>query len=212
LSEGVGPDRLLAEGVQALGLELPEGAEARLLAYTEGVLRWNRVHNLTAARDARTFVQRHLLDCLAALPFLAGDSLLDIGSGAGLPGVVFAVARPDLACRLVEPRAKRAAFLNSMRAELGLANVEVVTARAEDLPPRGLHDLATARAVTALADLWRLARPQLAPGGRLLALVGHRPADALARLAAEGLAVEVHRLVVPRLPEARHLVVVREDV
>jgi len=202
------PARLLAAGVTTLAIDLPPEAESRLLAYAGLVLRWNRVHNLTSAGDAPTFVRRHLLDCLAVLPFLQGDSLLDIGSGAGLPGLVFAIARPDLPCRLVEPRAKRAAFLHSVRAELGIHNAEVVTARVEDLPPAGAHDLATARAVTALASLWRLARPQLSPTGRLLAMVGHAPAAEIAALAATGVELKVHRLCVPQLPEARHLVIV----
>ncbi|HAZ61884.1 MAG TPA: 16S rRNA (guanine(527)-N(7))-methyltransferase RsmG [Gammaproteobacteria bacterium] len=208
MSGTAAPGHLLAEGVQALGLELPPGAEARLLAYGELVLHWNRVHNLTSARDAGTFVRRHLLDCLAALPFLTGNSLIDIGSGAGLPGMVFAIARPELRCRLVEPRHKRAAFLHTVRAELGVENAEVLTARMEDLPASGGHDLATARAVTALTELWHLARSHLTPAGRLLALVGQRPSEAITALEAAGLAVVVHRIQVPHLPEARHLVVV----
>lgn len=206
----VDPAGLLAEGVTALGLELPPGAESRLLAYGELVLRWNRVHNLTAACDAPTFVRRHLLDCLAALPWVPDHGrLLDIGSGAGLPGLVFALARPLLACELVEPRIKRVAFLNTARTELGIDNVQVVSQRVEDLTGAGRFDVATARAVTALTPLWELAAPHLRPAGRLLALVGHPDPAQIAVLEASGVAVEAHRLQVPGLGEVRHLVAVR---
>ena len=139
---GMNPQQQLAAGVAALGLALPEGAEAKLMAYLGLLEKWNRVHNLTAVREADRMVSQHLLDSLAVTPYFLSPGtghgrVLDVGSGGGLPGIPLAIARPQLDVTLIDSIAKKTAFLLQAKAELGLDNVTVVTGRVEDFrrPP-----------------------------------------------------------------------------
>jgi 16S rRNA (guanine527-N7)-methyltransferase len=157
-------------------------------------------------------LKRHVLDCLACLPWVRGPRLLDIGSGAGLPGLLLAIVSPDLDCTLVDARTKKVAFLTIALHELGLGNARALHLRVEDLPPASRFETVTARAVTALPALWELARPWLAPGGRLLALSGHLDPTESGAVERGGGKVDVHRLRVPGLSETRHLVVVEESL
>ena len=130
----------LAAGIAALGLSLPEGAEAKLLAYLTLLDKWNRVYNLTAVRDVERMVSHHLLDSLAAVPFFEGGAVLDVGSGGGLPGIPLAIARPDIQVTLIDSIAKKTAFLLQAKAELGLENLKVVTGRVEAFRPETPFD------------------------------------------------------------------------
>lgn len=202
----------LHDGLIELGLGLDTPAELQLIQYLDLLARWNRVHNLTAVREPEAMVSRHLLDCLAVVPYAVGASLLDIGAGAGLPGLVLAIAKPTLQCTLVDSRAKKVAFLNVAIAELGLANARAVHARVEELPEDARFDLASARAVGDLGELWHLARTRLLPGGRLLALRGHAEPEGIEQLRAREADVQTIRLQVPGLAAARHLVLVSESL
>lgn len=202
--------RRLAEGAVALGIALTPDQRDRLLAYLELLTRWNRTHNLTAVRDPDAMVTLHLLDSLACLPHVRGPRLLDVGSGAGLPGLVLAIAEPALEVTLLDAAAKRVRFLTQARIELGLGNVSVVHARAETFAPGAGFDTVVMRAVTRLAEGLALARPLLAPGGRLLMPKGRYPEAELAALEGSGLRVEVLPLAVPGLDAERHLVVLRD--
>src|SRR5690348_2024095 len=141
----------LERGIAALGLVLPAGAVDRLLAYQALLQRWNGTYNLTAVRDPAQMVTRHLLDSLAVLPFVRGRSLADLGSGAGLPGIPLAIARPDMQVTLVDSNGKKARFLREVVRGLPLKNVSVQQVRAEDL--QGGFDCVTARAFASLADM-----------------------------------------------------------
>lgn len=173
--------------------------------------RWNRVYNLTAVRDPQAMLAAHLLDSLAAAPWLTGPRLLDIGSGAGLPGIPLAIARPELHFTLLDSSAKRTRFMQQMIAELGLNNVTLAHTRVEDfsvLEPG--FACAVSRAFAALPVLVEPAARLLAPHGRLLAYKGVYPAAELEALPdgdGGGLRlVEVVRLTVPGLAAERHLV------
>src|SRR5512135_1065472 len=172
----------LAAGVAALGLALPEGGEAKLLAYLALLDKWNRVYNLTAVRDAERMVSHHLLDSLAAVPFFRGERVLDVGSGGGLPGIPLAIARPDVQVTLVDSIAKKTAFLLQAKSELGLANLTVVTGRVEDFRPETGFDVITSRAFSDLREFVALTRHLLKPGGRWLALKGLYPDEEIAVL------------------------------
>jgi 16S rRNA (guanine527-N7)-methyltransferase len=131
-------EQQLAAGVAALGLALPDGAEAKLLAYLALLDKWNRVYNLTAVRDAERMVSHHLLDSLAAVPYFgegANDAVLDVGSGGGLPGIPLAIARPELQVTLIDSIAKKTAFLLQAKAELGLDNPECGDRPGGGFPP-----------------------------------------------------------------------------
>jgi 16S rRNA (guanine527-N7)-methyltransferase len=177
----------LRAGVETLGLQLPQGAEATLLAYLGLIARWNKVYNLTAIRQPEEMLRQHLLDSLAALPPLAKEaallpdsmaalpqpvSVLDVGSGAGLPGVVLAIARPDWRVCCIDTVAKKATFIRQVAAELGLPRLESLHQRVEALSGRRFS-LITSRAFASLADFVALTRHLLAPGGAWVAMKAH---------------------------------------
>jgi 16S rRNA (guanine527-N7)-methyltransferase len=197
----------LSAGLDALGLALPAVALDRLLDYLDLLERWNRVHNLTAVRDREQMVARHLLDSLAVLPHVHGARLLDVGSGAGLPGIPLAVARPDLSVCLVDARVKRVAFLRHVRAKLGLSNVEPVHARIEDYRAERRFDTVIARAFSRIGNFLAAAGHLCADDGRVLAMKGTYPREELADLPSGWRLVEAVPLRVPSLDGQRHLMI-----
>jgi 16S rRNA (guanine527-N7)-methyltransferase len=199
-------DTLLARGLTAMGLELPAGAAAQLVAYLRLLEKWNRHYNLTAVRDPEQMVARHLLDSLALLPFLRGPRVLDIGTGAGLPGIPLALARPALRFTLLDSNVKKLTFVRQAVHELALHNVEVAPSRAEKYAPVEKFDTLTARAFSALADLIDVAAHLCAPGGRILAMKGQFPEAELAAVG-DNYRIEVKALTVPGLEAQRHLVI-----
>lgn len=202
----------LAAGIAALGLALPDGAEAKLLAYLALLDKWNRVYNLTAVRDAERMVSHHLLDSLAAVPYFQVETVLDVGSGGGLPGVPLAIARPQLRVTLIDSIAKKTAFLLQVKAELGLANLTVVTSRVEDFRPETRFDVITSRAFSDLREFVTLTRHLLKPGGKWLAMKGLYPHEEIASLPADAKVSADHTLVVPGLDATRHLIVLEPVV
>ena len=196
----------LRDGIAALGVELPEGAEAKLVAYLELLAKWNRVYNLTAVRDTDRMVSHHLLDSLAAVPYFPQGAVLDVGSGGGLPGIPLAIVRPAQAVTLIDSIAKKTAFLLQAKAELGLANLQVVTGRVETLAA-GPYDVITSRAFSDLKEFVTLTRHLLKPGGRWLAMKGLYPHEEIAALPQDVKVSADHALAVPGLDAARHLIV-----
>jgi len=185
----------LAEGLAAMRLALPADAQEKLLAYLDLLAKWNRTYNLTAVRDPEDMVARHLLDSLAVLPFVHGRSLADLGSGAGLPGIPLAIARPDVAVTLVESNGKKARFLREAIRSLPLASVTVAQARVQDMT--GAFDTVTARAFASLPDMLAWGGHLLAASGRWLALKGHADPAELAAVPREFRVLAVHALEVP---------------
>ena len=203
---------LLAEGLAQLGLAGHAGAptQAKLLAYLALLDKWNRTHNLTAIREPARMVTHHLLDSLAVLPHLpsrSGLQVIDIGSGGGLPGIPLAIVRPDWRVVLVDSSQKKAAFLRQASIELPLPNVEVVAIRVEDYAAASAFDVAISRAFSDLAAFAGLARPLVAPGGRLIAMKGVYPNEELAQLPAGIGVTATPALHVPGLEGDRHLVI-----
>ncbi|MCE5234166.1 MAG: 16S rRNA (guanine(527)-N(7))-methyltransferase RsmG [Mizugakiibacter sp.] len=197
----------LEDGIARLGLSLPADAVARLLAYLALLERWNAAYNLTAVREPGAMVTRHLLDSLAVAPYVQGDTLADLGSGPGLPGIPLAIAAPQRRVTLIDANGKKARFLRAAVRELKLDNASVVERRVEDV--EGSFDCVTARAFASLAEMLAWGGRLLAPGGVWLALKGRYPDDELAQVPA-GFRVEaVHRLDVPGLDAERHLVAIR---
>ena len=205
-------EQQLTAGIAALGLALPDGAEAKLLAYLALLDKWNRVYNLTAVREVERMVGHHLLDSLAAVPFFqGGDSdlihVLDVGSGGGLPGVPLAIARPELQVTLIDSIAKKTAFLLQAKAELGLANLNVVTGRVEDYRSETGFDVITSRAFSDLKEFVTLTRHLLKPAGHWLAMKGLMPHEEIASLPDWVKVSANHSLVVPGLEASRHLII-----
>ncbi|HEX7370953.1 MAG TPA: 16S rRNA (guanine(527)-N(7))-methyltransferase RsmG [Rhodanobacteraceae bacterium] len=196
--------RQLATGLTAMHLELPAAAQSKLLAYLDLLAKWNHAYNLTAVRDPAVMVSRHLLDSLAALPFVAGPALADIGSGAGLPGIPLAIARPELAVTLIESNGKKARFLREAARSLPLPNVTIAQARVQDASDT--FDTITARAFASLADMLVWGGHLLAPGGRWLALKGQLDHDEITDIPKLFQVTSVHALDVPGTEGARCLI------
>lgn len=197
----------LERGLGALGFEASAMQIEQLLDYLDLIAKWNRVHNLTAIRDVEQMVAHHLLDSLAVQTHLRKGSLVDIGSGAGLPGVPLAIMTPTLPVTLVESNQKKAAFLLQAIADLSLANVKVVAGRVETLRPASRYAQVISRAFAELALFAQLAEPILAPGGIMLAMKGQLHPDELAAIPDWLRVVDKIPLEIPGLDAARHLVV-----
>lgn len=194
----------LAHGAAALGLELTADARERLIDYLAQLARWNRAFNLTAVDDPASMVSRHLLDALAALPHVAGPKVLDVGSGAGVPGLVLAVAAPALELTLLEPSLKRTRFLTQVTHSLGIRNAQVTRARLESLDRSSHYDTVISRATMPAARLAQLSRPLLTTHGRVVAMLG-RDDPELAAALGEDWRLSVTRLRVPGVVAERHL-------
>ena len=205
----------LQQGLQALGVELPLAAQHKLLDYAALLNKWNRTYNLTALRDPALAVSYHLLDSLAVLPPMQAecdlDSLLDVGSGGGMPGIPLAIARPEMRVTLLDSNSKKTAFLQQAVIELGLKNVTVHTGRVEDFRPPAPFAAIVSRAFAELADFVNLTRHLLAPGGCWLAMKGVWPNEEIAGLPSGVALRAVHPLAVPGVDGARHLLVIREN-
>jgi 16S rRNA (guanine527-N7)-methyltransferase len=210
METGHEPGASLRAGLDAMAL--PGELASPLLAYLDLLARWNRSYNLTAVRDPREMVPRHLLDSLAMDAYLDGiASLADLGTGPGLPGIPLAIARPQLRVTLVEANGKKARFLREAVRTLGLANAEVAESRIEALDRTGAFDAITARALATLPQILAFGGHLLAPGGRLLAMKGARPDEEIAALPRGWRLQTLHRLTVPGLDGERHLAVVGRE-
>ena len=201
----------LRRGLLALGVGLTEGQIAGLERYLALLEKWNRVYNLTAIREPERMVTHHLLDSLAILPHVRGPRMLDVGSGAGLPGIPLALASPELAVTLLDSSHKKAAFLQQAIAELQLANATVVTARVESWQTSARYDTIVSRAFADLGEFVSAAARLLAPGGTIAAMKGVHPHDEIERLPPGFRVRRVLKLDVPLLDAERHLVLVEPD-
>ena len=202
--------RLIA-GLTTLKLDLPDSTIEQLLDYVELLLRWNAAYNLTAVRDPGEMVTRHLLDSLAVLPYVTGQTLADLGTGAGVPGIPLALARAELDVHLVDSNGKKTRFLREAVRQLKLVGrAHVDECRVEAVI--GEFDCITARAFATLADMLIWGGHLLKSEGRWLALKGRFPQDELDNLPA-GFSIEaVHRLDVPGLDAERHLVIIKRTL
>jgi len=196
----------LGRAAAALDVELVAAQVATLERYLDLLEKWNRVYNLTAIRERSRMVTHHLLDSLAVLPHVHGPRVLDVGSGAGLPGIPIAIAGPALHVALLESNHKKSAFLTQAVAELQLANVQVVTERIESWQTETRFDTIVSRAFAELGEFASLAGRLLAPQGVLAAMKGVHPFEEIERLPKAFRVQEVVRLRVPGLDAERHLV------
>lgn len=196
----------LARGLEALKLSLSPGQCAGLLSYVQLLAKWNQVYNLTAVRDSKEMITRHLLDSLAVIPYIKGPRVLDVGTGAGLPGIPLAIALPEVEFVLLDSVAKKTRFIFQAASEIGLKNVEVETQRVEDYLPAELFDTVISRAFSSIAEFVAAAGSLCRPGGVLLAMKGRYPQDELTALPAGYQVREVARVFVPGLDEERHVV------
>jgi 16S rRNA (guanine527-N7)-methyltransferase len=199
--------QILADGLVAEEITLSQETQQKLLGYLDLLAKWNKVHNLTAVRDPEEMVKLHLLDSLAVLPHIRSGNLLDVGSGAGLPGIPIALARPELKVTVLDSSHKKATFLRQAKGELGLNNLDVVCARVEEYQPEQKFDQVISRAFSDIAEFVKLTAHLRSADGMWLAMKGIYPYDELAQL--KDLSVEVVPLTVSGLDAQRHLVILK---
>ena len=195
--------QILLEGMQQLKLDFPcEG----LLNYLTLLHKWNQAYNLTAVRDMKAMVTRHLLDSLAILPWLHGTRILDVGTGAGLPGIPLAIARPDLHVVLLDSNGKKARFLQEAKRALALSNVDIVQTRVENYHPAQGFDTVTSRAFSDLQQMLVSTHHLIAKNGIWLAMKGRHPEAELVNVTRP---YKIEQYTVAGLDEERCCVIVQ---
>ena len=202
---------VLNDGIDAMDLPLWAAQREQFMDYLALMAKWNGVYNLTSLRDPMQMVTHHLLDSLAAVSAFEGaKNVLDVGAGGGLPGIVLAIARPDMQVSLIDTVHKKTAFLTQVKAELGLKNVTVYTMKVQDLKA-GPFDVITSRAFADLSDFVNWSGHLLEEGGRFIALKGTAPADEQERLPGEWKVRELRPIKVPKVEAERHLVFIEKS-
>jgi 16S rRNA (guanine527-N7)-methyltransferase len=203
---------ILANGIKDLQLDLNQQQHEQLLDYLALLFKWNAVYNLTSVRDPMQMMTHHLLDSLAAVASFAGArNVLDVGAGGGLPGMVLAIARPDMKVAMIDTVHKKTAFLTQVKAELQLANVTVHTKKVQDLEVAAKFDVITSRAFADLSDFVNWSGHLLAEGGQFIALKGTAPPEEQERLPKQWKVTELRPIQVPGLQAERHLVFIKKS-
>ncbi|WP_129641454.1 16S rRNA (guanine(527)-N(7))-methyltransferase RsmG [Peristeroidobacter agariperforans] len=199
-------DPTLIAGAAQLGIELTERQSQQLIGLLDELDDWNQRMNLTAIRERPAQITKHLLDSLSVQPFLQGERVLDVGTGAGFPGLPLAIVNPSRQFTLLDSTAKKLKFIEHASALLELPNVQTVHTRAESFRPAQRFDIVLSRAVGPVEQFVKWAGHLCVGGGRLLAMKGRHPQEELAKLPSGWKLAAVHRLNVPALDEERHLV------
>ena len=199
----------LQQGLQAMGLSLNTAQQLLLLEYVSLLKKWNSTYNLTALRDEATMISHHVLDSLTLLPYVENaQTLMDVGSGGGMPGIPTAICRPDLQITLLDSNTKKTTFLQQAVIELGLSNVTVASGRVEAMHDKKV-DVVTSRAFAELGDFIALTKHLLNDSGYWAAMKGVYPYEEIAHLPEQIEVVQVDKLAVPGLDAERHMVVMR---
>lgn len=205
----VDPGELLEDGILELGLEERLGGDELLMEFVTELMNWNRVYNLTSVRKPTDIITRHILDSLSVLDHLHGSRILDIGTGAGLPGIPLAIACPEREFVLLDSSSKKLRFVQQTLGILELGNVELANARIEDYQPEVPFDTIICRAFSDLPEYYRQASRLCRPDGRLLAMKGVYPMTEIECLQDIGVQADVIPLKVPGLDAERHVVVMQ---
>ena len=195
---------VLAQAIKELGLALSAPQQRRLLLYLDQLLLWNKAYNLTAITDPVEALIKHVIDCLAIITHLPPGSLLDIGTGAGLPAVIIAICQPERSCTALDSNQKKIRFIKQISSELGLSNVQPIASRIE--AHEASYDVVTSRAFASLIDFVDSAQPRLADGGYLCAMKGKAPSDEELQALDDNWQIKTIKLNVPRLHDSRHLI------
>jgi len=201
--------RILRFEIESLGYALPEAALPSLVEFIQLLEKWNTVYNLTSVRDKAQMVYRHILDSLVISPFLQGEAILDVGSGAGLPGIPLAIVNPDCQFTLLDSNQKKTRFIQQAVGELGLTNIEVITERIEDFQSKRPYDTVTARAYSAIENLIKGVDHLLHDQSVILAMKGTYPIAELENIPSAYHVENIEKLQVPGLDADRHLVIIK---
>ena len=197
----------LQQGLAELGEDPASHPCGAYLSYIELLSKWNRTYNLTGIKTQEKMLTHHILDSLSVLPYINGCFCLDVGSGAGLPGIILALARPEHEWLLLDSNSKKIRFLNQAVLELKLDNVEVVRTRGEDYLPKQRFSTVISRALSSLANFRNIASRLVREDGLLLAMKGTEPVQELKELGAKGVSFKLNEIKVPGINAQRHIVV-----
>lgn len=198
----------LDAGLGTMGIAASPEQKERWLAFLTLLMKWNKAYNLTAVRDPAEVVARQLLDSLSILPWFTAEALLDVGAGGGLPGIPLAILFPGRQFTLLDSNGKKTRFLTQCKLDLGLDNLTVVQARADEFQPPQAFSQISSRAFTALPNLVAWCAHLLAPGGQFLAMKGQYPENEVAALPAPWQVEARHGLQVPGCEAERHLLII----
>ena len=194
----------LAQAINELSLPLSETQQRTLLLYLDQLLLWNKAYNLTAITDPEEALIKHIIDCLAIITHLPSGSLLDIGTGAGLPAVIIAICQPERQCTALDSNQKKIRFIKQISSELGLSNMHPIASRIE--AHEASYEVVTSRAFASLIDFVEVAQPRLADNGYLCAMKGKAPSDEELQALNDAWQIKTIALKVPRLQDSRHLI------
>ena len=203
---------ILEAGMQQMEVEYSSKQRDMLLAYLQLLMTWNKAYNLTAIRDPGEMIRLHLLDSLAVLPYISGKRLIDVGSGAGLPGIPLAIMCPERDFTLLDSNGKKTRFLFQARCDLGLSNLKEINSRVENHQPEVPYDAVLSRAFTSVADMVKKCSHLLSPEGLFLAMKGKFPQSELSEVGKDYKVNASHTLQVPGVDGERHLIVISRDV
>lgn len=206
VAQSSSPHASLVQGAAQLGIELAPAQADQLLRLLDELDQWNQLMNLTAIRERGAQITKHLLDSLSIQPYLRGTRIIDIGTGAGFPGLPLALVNPQRQFVLLDSTAKKLKFIDHVAQLLGMTNVRTVHTRAEDYEPDERFDIVMSRAVGPVVKFMNWSTHLCVGGGRLIAMKGRYPHDELEKLPNGWKLAGVHRLSVPGLDEERHLV------
>ena len=203
---------ILEAGMQQMGVEYSSEQRDMLLTYLQLLMTWNKAYNLTAIRDPGEMIKLHLLDSLAVLPHVSGRRLIDVGTGAGLPGIPLAIMCPERDFTLLDSNGKKTRFLFQARCDLGLSNLKEINSRVENHQPEVPYDAVLSRAFTSVADMVNKCSHLLSPEGLFLAMKGKFPQSELSEVGKDYKVNASHTLQVPGVDGERHLIVISRDV
>ncbi|WP_201594764.1 16S rRNA (guanine(527)-N(7))-methyltransferase RsmG [Psychrobacter vallis] len=194
----------LSQAIDKLSLPLSDTQQRTLLLYLDQLLLWNKAYNLTAITEPKEALIKHVIDCLAIITHLPSGSLLDIGTGAGLPAVIIAICQPERQCTALDSNQKKIRFIKQISSELGLTNMQPIASRIE--AHEASYDVVTSRAFASLIDFVEVAQPRLADGGYLCAMKGKSPSDEELQALESAWQIKTIKLNVPQLHDSRHLI------
>lgn len=195
---------ILSQAAQSLELTLSDEQLRTLLLYLDKLLLWSKAYNLTAITDPHEALIKHVIDCMAVITHLPSGSLLDIGTGAGLPAVIIAICQPERHCTALDSNQKKIRFIKQITSELGLTNVQAVASRIEAHDAQ--YEVVTSRAFASLIDFVQAGQPRLAQSGSLCAMKGKAPTQEEIEILSQAWQIETIKLQVPRLDDSRHLI------
>ncbi|MEO1940107.1 16S rRNA (guanine(527)-N(7))-methyltransferase RsmG [Candidatus Thioglobus sp.] len=193
--------QILLSGAEQMDLSLKDRQTEQLLSYLQLMTKWNKTYNLSAIRDPQSGVKKHLLDSLSILPYVNNDPLLDVGAGAGLPGIVLAIMKPELSVSVLDSVGKKCRFMQFVKTQLQLDNLSVINERVEDFKSQACFAQITSRAFAEVDKTLKLTRHLLCDNGHYLLMKG----DRFLEESVKGVLIKPHQINVPYVSEDRFL-------